>query len=253
MGLFRKLNYTLCIALGSCFSTSLVIMVIKELNQFPRETVEQLLAGIPFYKSVKQQDEWQFELLLQHSRVITYRAGETILRQGESDSWLFFLLKGQLDVLVEDGLGQHHVNQITPGEVFGDLAMLVERERTANVVVPDNVREAVVFGTNFDVFGPLEKLQPVNLDTKLTYYRNTVHSLRWKLEVYRNQHPEHELASRHRLVKLYTGPKDCLDELKGLHRQASELAVLLIAWNGKFGRVSEPLVTPSPQLVAAIA
>jgi CRP/FNR family transcriptional regulator, cyclic AMP receptor protein len=227
-------------------------MVIKELSQFPRATVEQLLSGVPFYKAVRQQDEWQFELLLQHSRIITYSMGESVLRQGDWDNWLFFLLKGQLDVTVELADGEQKVNQITPGEVFGDLAMLVGRERSANVVVSEHCREVMAFGTNFEVFGALEQMHPVNLETKLTYYRNAVHNLRWKLEVYRNEHPENELASRHRQVKLYTGPKDTFEELQALHRQAVELAKLLIAWNSKFGRVQQAVSLPDEQLLAAM-
>jgi hypothetical protein len=39
-------------------------MEIKLLSKLSRDYVEQLLSGIPFFKLVKQQDAWQFELLL---------------------------------------------------------------------------------------------------------------------------------------------------------------------------------------------
>jgi CRP/FNR family cyclic AMP-dependent transcriptional regulator len=65
-------------------------MEIKLLSKLSRDYVEQLLSGIPFFKLVKQQDAWQFELLLQSSRIVTYSAGETVLQRGDSDQWLFF-------------------------------------------------------------------------------------------------------------------------------------------------------------------
>lgn len=224
-------------------------MLIKDISQYPRATVEQLLTAIPFYKTVLQGDPWQFEVLLKRSHFGFFAPGEVVVQQGDQDCWLFFLLKGQLDVVVEDaGIGKV-VNHITPGEVFGDLAMLEHSGRTATVRVSPACREVMVFGTDFGVFGALEDLQLVSLATKLAYYRNMVHNLRWKLEVYRSQYPEHVLANRHRQVKLYTGPRDTLEELRALHRQAVELGHLLSAWNSEFGRIADTRFSPDQNLL----
>lgn len=214
-------------------------MEIKQINQFPRQTVEQLLAAIPFYKTVKQHDAWQFEVLLQHSRVVSFAPGETVLKCGETDSWLYFLLKGQLAVYVDDNIPHAKaVNYITPGEVFGDLAMLVDEQRTATVVADSNSRRIMAFGTDFTVFGALNDFRVIKLQTKLAYYRNTVHSLRWKLEVYRMKYPSYELANHHRGIKLYSGQGDTYEELYSLHSQAVQLAQLLVHWNRQFGALS---------------
>src|SRR6185369_9373118 len=98
-------------------------MEIKLLSKLSRDYVEQLLSGIPFFKLVKQRDAWQFELLLQSSRIISYSPGEIVLQRGDNDKWLYFLLKGRLAVYV-DPLKGELVNYITPGEVFGDLSQL---------------------------------------------------------------------------------------------------------------------------------
>lgn len=225
-------------------------MLIKEISQYPRLTVEQLLTTIPFYRAVLQADPWQFDVLLAHSRFAFFAPGEVVLNQGDTDRWVFFLLKGQLDVLVDASAGDKVVNHITPGEVFGDLAMVQNGARTATVRASPGSREVMVFGTDFAVFGELEQLHPVGLGTKLAYYRNMVHNLRWKLEVYRGQYPHHELASLHRQVRLYTGSKESLAELQALHRQAVELGQLLIAWNAEFGRVADTRFFPDQRLLA---
>lgn len=216
-------------------------MEIKPLHKFPRDTLERWLLTIPFYKTVKQQDNWQFEVLLQHSRIACFSPGELVLQQGERDYWLYFLLKGRLQVYPDNSLQGEPVNIITPGEVFGDLAMLVGSARTASLVADPSAREIMVFASDFRIFGDLTATQPISLQTKLTYYRNTVHNLRWKLEVYRAQNPQHSFANRHRQVKLYTGNKDTQEELAALHAQAQALARLLLEWNGEFGSsFSEP-------------
>ncbi|MBE8718428.1 cyclic nucleotide-binding domain-containing protein [Cellvibrio polysaccharolyticus] len=210
-------------------------MEIKPLQKFARDTVEHLLSAIPFFKTVRQQDAWQFELLLQSSRIVTYQPGDIVLKRGDADNWMYFLLKGRLAVYV-DQLGQGElINYVTPGEVFGDLSRLVGQPRTATLVADAASKESMVFATDCSIFGELTDTRPINLQTKLAYYRNTVHNLRWKLEVYRSQHLQHALANRHRQVRLYTGAKDTPEELKALHDQAHALALLLLEWNTEFG------------------
>lgn len=229
-------------------------MEIRQISELPRQTLEQLLASIPFYKTVKLQDFWQFEVLLKHSRIVSYTPGEAVLRSGERDSWLYFLLKGQLLVYVNNDVeNAEAVNYITPGEVFGDLAMLIGEQRTATLIADPNCRRVMVFATDFTVFGELDDFSTITLATKLAYYRNTVHSLRWKLEVYRSKYPDTPLADNHHRVTMFTGVKDSCDELLSLHDQGVALAQLLIKWNEEFGALS--LVeggTINPKLIDGI-
>lgn len=211
-------------------------MDVLSLTQYPQASIDNLLTSIPFYKTVKQEDEWQYDILMRHSKIIEYRPGEVVLEKGQKDQWLFFLLKGQLRVLVGNGRDVQVVNHITPGEVFGDLAVLFDHERTATVTSDPNSRKILVFGTDFSIFGRLHDLSLVTLNTKLIYYRNMVHNLRWKLEVYRTSFPHKENSSSHRKIKLYMGPKNTFDELTSLDKQARDLAQLLVEWNSEFDR-----------------
>lgn len=230
-------------------------MEIKPLQKFSRDTLEQLLSAIPFFKTVKQQDAWQFELLLQASRIVVYAPGEVVLKRGDLDNWMYFLLKGRLAVYVDDQATGDLVNYVTPGEVFGDLARLVGQPRTATLIADTSSRESMVFATDCTIFDDLSSTRPITLQTKLAYYRNTVHNLRWKLEVYRAQHLQHSLANRHRQVRLFNGVKDSIEELRALHGQANALALLLLEWNSEFGAPAldqpppggNPLVSIAPQ------
>lgn len=213
-------------------------MDVKPIQCIARDKIEQLLQSIPFYRAVQDADNWQYEQLIQHSQLVEYRADECVIRRGQDDAWLYFLLRGRLEVFAGDmTLAGASVAEVTPGEVFGDLAMLDQRTRMASVVVRG--RPALVFRTNFAVFGALDDFSRINLNTKLLYYRNMVHSLRWKLEVYRMNHPASELAEVHRAVRLYMGAKDTLQELLALHDQAAQLAALLVDWNREFGQLHQ--------------
>ena len=210
-------------------------MDVKSIHSFPRERVERWLLTIPFYKTVKQQSDEQFEHLLHHAHIAEFEPGELVLKRGEKDQWLYFLLSGGLEVYADEQARGRAINQITPGEVFGDLAMLVGRERTASLRASAEFRRCTVFCADFSAFSDLGSTGRIALATKLAFYRNSVHNLRWKLEVYRNKHPEHRFANRHRQVKLYTGARDTRQELEALHAQAQALARLLMEWNGEFG------------------
>ncbi len=230
------------------------LMDIKQINQISRSAVEQLLAAIPFYKTVKMQDLWQFEVLLQHSRIVNFSPGEIVLKNGDKDSWLYFLLKGQLAVYVGNNLDDSNIiNYVTPGEVFGDLAMLVGEPRTATLIADSNCRRITAFATDFTVFGEIDDFRAISLQTKLAYYRNTVHSLRWKLEVYRMKYSNYRLASNHHKVRLFSGVQGSYEELVSLHQQAVQLAKLLIDWNSEFGSVeTADTSVPDPKLVANV-
>jgi signal-transduction protein with cAMP-binding, CBS, and nucleotidyltransferase domain len=210
-------------------------METKPLHKIPKDTLEHLLSGIPFFKVVKQQDAKQLDILLQASRILSFVPGEVVLQKGDTGNWLYFLLKGKLAVYVDQALKGDLVNYVTPGEVFGDLAQLMGQARTATVIADTAAKESMVLALDFNVFGPLNSLAPISLQTKLAYYRNTAHNLRWKLEVYRSQHLQHELANKHRQIKLYHGPKDTFDELVSLYEQSQALALLLMEWNKEFG------------------
>lgn len=219
-------------------------MEIKLLSSLPRDYVEQLLSGVHFFKLIKQQDVQQYETLLRASRIVSYLPGEIVLQRGDSDQWLFFLLKGRLAVYVDDPLSAELINYVTPGEVFGDLARLMGQARTATILAEKSCRESMVLAIDAAMFGDINSAGPVNIATKLAYYRNTVHNLRWKLEVYRSLHLQHPLANRHRQVKLYTGPKETQEELRALYDQAQALARLLLEWNREIGVVQEASQLP---------
>jgi CRP-like cAMP-binding protein len=216
----------------SCLGANVETKLLPKLS---REYVEQLLSGIHFFKLVKQQDPQQFEFLLQAAKIVSYHAGEVVVRKGDLDNWLYFLLKGSLAVYANDPLHGELINHITPGEVFGELSQLLGRARTANVLAEANTKETVVLAIDARMFSNNTSYPTLSIQTKLAYFRNAVHSLRWKLEVYRSQYLHHALANKHHQVKLYIGEKDTPQELQALQEQALALAKLLLEWNEEFG------------------
>ena len=211
-------------------------MQITQISSLPRAKVDQLLMMIPFYRDVKQSESWQYEVLLQHSRIVSFAPGEIVIARGDVDTWMYYVLKGKFIVYPGDKENRGDpVNQITPGEVFGDLAMLVDGKRNATIFADEKSKEIQVFGTDFSIFGALDDNKVLSLKTKLLFYRRMVHSIRWKLEQYKMEHPTHRLVEKLRNIKLYLGVKDGKEELYAHHNAAKALAEILSEWNKEFG------------------
>ncbi|MFN3714193.1 MAG: cyclic nucleotide-binding domain-containing protein [Alcanivoracaceae bacterium] len=198
--------------------------------EFPLERIQRLLSGIPFFNEVARESEQQLSRLLECSDIMQARASEEVIRKGDTDTFLYFLLKGQLAVMAPNG-DNKVLNYISPGEVFGALAMIRGTPRTATIRVDDASREAIVARLNYADFSNITDFNYLSLATKLAFYRMLVHNIRWTLEVNKMQNPQHELVARLRTVPIYTGPKNSPEELTALNDQAHKLADILCLWN----------------------
>lgn len=75
-----------------------------------------------------------------------YAAGEAICREGEPGEEMFYLSSGTVRVLKDD----REVGKLGPGDLFGEMAMLLEEKRTATVEAdPPEVEAAVISRKNF--------------------------------------------------------------------------------------------------------
>jgi len=207
-------------------------MQLQPFSGLSREEVERLLSYVPFFRQVQQQDLQQYHLLLAFAKVSVFAAGEQMLEYGSEDQWFYFLLRGELEVYRTKANQQPFLlNRVQAGEIFGELSLLLNRTRTADIKVADNCRQAIVFGLDFNIFRKLNDFAMINRESKLAFYRNITHHLRWKLDNYRNLHPSNPLADKHRQIKVLSLPKGGVEELIAVHDQAVTLAKLLADWN----------------------
>lgn len=205
-------------------------MDVYPLDQCPQQAIDALIGAVSVFKQVIEVDPSQFQLLLHSSQILELRPGEIIIEPERIDSWLYFLLRGQLAVYAGE-MFKRRVNCITPGEVFGDLAVLMDHTRSALIIADTRCKRSMVVRIDFSIFGDVIDTSRVSLPVKLIFYRNIVHNLRWKLELYRAQYPEHPFASGYRQVRLFSGERGSMAELSHLDLQARQLAELLLAWN----------------------
>ncbi len=104
------------------------------------------LKNIPVLESFEEQE---LNRLLEMSKIRKYKPGECIVEEGHSDTWLYFLMYGQ--IRISKG-GKELVVLSRKGEVFGEMGALDSSRRSASAYA---VTDTVCLAT--DIFY-LEKL-----------------------------------------------------------------------------------------------
>lgn len=85
------------------------------------------LKAIPTFGAFREED---LRCLLRRSKIRKYRANEFILREGQQDAWIYFLVYGEAAVS-KAGLRLRTVNR--RGEMLGEMAALDPAPRSASV------------------------------------------------------------------------------------------------------------------------
>ncbi len=199
---------------------------------YGQNDLEKLVKKIPFFREISASNQDQFNLLLDVSKIAQAETNEALIKQGSRDDYLYFLLKGLLDVKAGNTAGDDTViNSIHAGEVFGALAMLMNSERTATIVASPGSKEVIVLALPYSLFQGTDEFKQFTLPTKLSFYRMLTNNIRWTIEMKKSVSPNSALVNDVRKLPLYLGEKGGIDELKALKEQATASAELLFKWN----------------------
>ena len=110
----------------------------------------QALAGHFLFRHLSAAD---LEGLLAHTRVQRHKAGAVIFRQGDPGQGLLAVLSGRVKITSPSASGKEIVlNMINPGEVFGEIALLDGKPRSADAVAIDPCELLVIDRRDFVPF-----------------------------------------------------------------------------------------------------
>jgi len=91
------------------------------------ENIQKLLA-IPALRNFETKS---LQKLLRLSKIREYDNGERIIREGDQDPWLYFLLSGKIRV-TKEGMEINAIDK--KGEIFGEMRIVDFMKRSASVV-----------------------------------------------------------------------------------------------------------------------
>jgi len=127
------------------------------------QNIQRLLA-IP---GLREFETRNLAKLLRLSKIREYEDGECIIREGDNDPWLYFLLSGAL-VIRKQGVEIGRIVDV--GEIFGEMRIIDSRTRSASVFA---VGRTVCLGVDMSAKGRLSKADAKDerLDFLLLLYR----------------------------------------------------------------------------------
>jgi CRP/FNR family cyclic AMP-dependent transcriptional regulator len=115
---------------------------MKTDNPNPAVKIHQLLGECVMFRGLSPRERSD---LVAHARIRKYAAGETIFLMGESGDSMMAVLEGTIRISVPSPDGKEIVLAIIqPGEVFGEIAVLDGKERTAEATVMSDCTLAVL-------------------------------------------------------------------------------------------------------------
>lgn len=203
-----------------------------DVENLSTETVTEIFQKVPFIKSVLEVDSLQRPFFLKNSKIFDAEPGEEIIKRGEFNHWVYFLMVGQLLVYPEFSDKRNHmVNFISAGEMFGEMAIIREFDRNMTLIADPNCRKIIYMGTNFSAFGKIDDFSAVSISTKILFYLSAISVIRKRLEIMKIDYPDSDLVQKSVALKPYTGEKNSLHELLYLQDQAKFFTKRLVKWN----------------------
>jgi CRP-like cAMP-binding protein len=98
-----------------------------------RPSAQAMLGSVPLFSSLSKS---QLRTMATTAKERNYRAGDLIVKQGDKGIGFYLILAGQAQV----GRGGKQVAALGPGQYFGEMALLDEQPRTADVRATGAVR-----------------------------------------------------------------------------------------------------------------
>jgi CRP/FNR family transcriptional regulator, cyclic AMP receptor protein len=96
----------------------------------------ELLKNIPLFSKI---DPSKLKLLAFTSERLTYGEGQVLVRQGDPGDAAYIIIEGRASVLIDTEGGRVEVFKLARGDIFGEIAILIDVPRTATVQATETV------------------------------------------------------------------------------------------------------------------
>ena len=107
-----------------------------------------LLKRVPMFKGLDQSD---LESIAEHITTHTYTRNTILMHEGELPDAMYVVVDGRVKIYVSDAEGRELVlDTLSPGEFFGELALIDGSPRSATVVTTTDATISRILKTDFD-------------------------------------------------------------------------------------------------------
>ncbi|MGB8214491.1 MAG: cyclic nucleotide-binding domain-containing protein [Anaerolineales bacterium] len=86
-----------------------------------------------------------FQIFKNEPDIRSFPAGQVIFSEGQAESWMYAVLEGEVEITK----GQRVLTALTAGGVFGEMALLDHKPRSATATAKTNCRLAAITEQRF--------------------------------------------------------------------------------------------------------
>jgi CRP/FNR family transcriptional regulator, cyclic AMP receptor protein len=131
------------------------------MEKLPRRILydDKLLAKFTVFAELGRDE---LHTLLEQSAVETYSEGEIIIHSGEIGHCMYVILRGSVRVTVPDS-GQIELARLSVGDFFGEVALVDDGPRSANVIATDVCELLCITRTTLGVLAGLHPEAAIQL------------------------------------------------------------------------------------------
>lgn len=138
-----------------------VIVVAAAMQK--RETYKGFLSNVPILQSLTEMEIMTLADSLAEEK---YNDGDIICKQGDEGNYFYIILEGGAVCSQVDASGESKVvATLTPGNYFGEIALLTSKPRQATVKANGSLKVLAIDRATFTrVFGAMEEIMKRNMD-----------------------------------------------------------------------------------------
>lgn len=140
--------------------------IVKEAAMKKRDKYEEFLLSVPILQSVNSYERAKIADAIKDQ---TFQPGETVITEGEEGSVFYIIIEG--NAIATKTMTNGQVNEVMKygaGDYFGELALLRDTPRAANVKAKTRLRVASIDRDSFKrLLGPLDEILQRNMEMYL--------------------------------------------------------------------------------------
>ena len=139
--------------------------IVKDASMRKREKYEDFLKSVNLLANMDHYERLKLSDALKEEK---FQEGDFIIKQGEEGNVFYMLMEGECEAT--KGEPAQVVMKYKVGDYFGELALLKNEPRAANVVAKSKVKVASLNRDSFmRLLGPLEDILKRNLQAYMNY------------------------------------------------------------------------------------
>ncbi len=102
-------------------------------------------------KIFKNLDDAERDLVIKETKKIQFNKNEKIFSEGDKGDSLFIIIEGSVRIsTIIDGIGEETLAILSCGEIFGEMALIDNKPRSASATANDNCTLLILSKTSFD-------------------------------------------------------------------------------------------------------